>query len=181
VDAWRSDRALLAWARIDPALGELDLRPYLFVTRDRRIYFSGSGAESRLEAWIDRLMGGSMAAAGLEAELRGLPEIDLEQLFDAVRDRVLEAEDKMVPPPGIPGLSVLAKVHPPCQRRLIEMLEDLPLDGLGPWVVRGWSGVITDGGAQARLRALIDKWAGQDQSPSLSTVAKQCGTFRPQT
>jgi hypothetical protein len=173
VEAWRSDRALVTWARIDPPLGELDLRPYLFVTRDRRIYFSGSGAESRLDVWIDRLMGGSMAVAGFETELRGLPETDLDQLFDAVRDRVLDAEDKMVAPPGIPGLSVLAKVHPPCQRRLIEMLEDLPFDGLGPWVVRGWSDVITDGGAQARLRAQIDRWAGQDQSPSLSTVAKQ--------
>jgi len=173
VEAWRSDRALLTWARIDPPLGELDLRPYLFVTRDRRIYFSGSGAESRLDAWIDRLMGGSMAVAGLEGELRGLPETDLDLLFEAVRDRVLETEDKMVAPAGIAGLSVLAKVHPPCQRRLVEMLEDLPLDGLGPWVVRGWSDVITDGGAQARLRVLIDRWAQQEQSPSLSTVAKQ--------
>jgi hypothetical protein len=118
-------------------------------------------------------MGGSMAVAGLETELRTLPGADLEQLFDVIRDRVLEAEDKMVPPPGIPGVSLLAKVHPPCQRRLIEMLEDLPLDGLGPWVVRGWGDVFTDGGARARLQALIAKWAAQEESPTLRAAATQ--------
>jgi hypothetical protein len=173
VEAWRSDRTLLAWARIDPPLSEIDLRPYVFVTRDRRAYFGGTGVEGRLEAWADRLMGSSMAVAALEGDLRALPDIDVEQLFDVVRDRVLEAEDKMVSPPGIPGLTVLAKVHLPCQRRLIEMLEDLPVDGLGPWVVRGWSDVLTDGGARARLQTLIDKWAAQDESTALSTVAKQ--------
>src|SRR5207237_2183827 len=127
---------------------------YLFVTRDRRAYFGATGTDSRLEAWIDRLMGPSMAVAALEAELRGLPDTDLEQLFEVFRDRVLEAEDKMVAPAGIPGLTVLAKIHLPCQRRLIEMLEDLPIDGLGPWVTRGWSDVLTDGGARARLQAL---------------------------
>ncbi|MBV9825357.1 MAG: NTPase KAP [Alphaproteobacteria bacterium] len=173
VAAWRSDQALMAWARIDPPLGEIDLRPYLFVTRDRRIYFSGGSAESRLEPWIDRLMGARMAVAALETELRGLPDGDLDQLFDALRDRILQAEDKMVAPAGIPGLSLLAKVHQPGQRRLVEMLEDLPLDGLGPWVVAGWSDVITDGAAQARFSALLDRWATQEQSPALSTVAKQ--------
>jgi hypothetical protein len=173
VDAWQSDEALMAWARIDPLLGDTDLRPYIFVTRDRRTYFTGAAAGSRLDEWVDRLMGGSMAVAGLETELRTLPGADLEQLFDVIRDRVLETEDKMVPPPGIPGVSLLAKVHPPCQSRLIDMLEDLRLDGLGPWVVRGWGDVFTDGGARARLQALIAKWAAQEESPPLRAAAAQ--------
>ena len=173
IEAWRSDPAFMAWARIDPPLGEVDLRPYLFVTRDRRTYFTGAAAGSRLDEWIDRLMASSMAVAGIEAELRALPGTDLEQLFDVIRDRVLEAEDKMVPPAGMSGLSLLAKVHPPCQRRLIDMLDDLPVDGLGPWVVRGWEGIFTDGGARARLQALISKWAAQNESPTLRAAAAQ--------
>lgn len=163
----------MAWARIDPLLGDQDLRPYLFVTRDRRAYFGGAAAGSRLDEWVDRLMGSSMAVAAIEAELRPMPATDLEQLFDVIRDRVLETEDKMVPPPGVPGLTVLAKVNPACQRRLIEMLEDLPLDGLGPWVARGWGDVFTDGGTRARLDALMQKWATQDVSPTLRVAGAQ--------
>jgi hypothetical protein len=181
VEAWQSDEPLMAWARIDPPLGGADLRPYIFVTRDRRTYFTGAAAGNRLDEWIDRLMGGSMAVAGLETELRTLPGADLEQLFDVVRDRILEAEDKMVPPLGIAGASLLAKIHPPCQRRLIEMLEDLPLDGLGPWVVRGWGDVFQDGGARARLQALIGKWATQEDSPTLRVAAGQVGQLPPAT
>jgi hypothetical protein len=91
------------------------------------------------------------------------------------RPGVLETDDKMVPPAGIAGVSVLAKVHPPCQRRLIEMLEDFPIDGLGPWVVRGWGDVLTDGGARARLQALTMKWAAQEESPTLRAAATQVG------
>jgi hypothetical protein len=177
VEAWRSDDALMAWARIDPALGDLDLRPYLFVTRDRRAYFGGGGAESRLDAWVDRLMGASMAVASLEGDLRALPGSDIEQLFDVVRDRVLEAEDKMIAPAGIAGLTVLTKVHPPCQRRLLEMLEDLPVDGLGPWVVRGWDDVLTEAGVRARWQTLTGTWADQDGNQALRTVARQVRTL----
>jgi hypothetical protein len=173
VEAWQSDAGLLAWARIDPMLGDLDLRPYLFVTRDRRIYFSGTGTESRLDAWVDRLMGSSMSVAGIEADLRGAPETDLQQLFDVVRDRVLETEDKMTQPAGVAGLMVLAKVNGSCQVRLIEMLEDLPLDRLGPWVARGWNDALTDTSSRARFQTLIDKWAVQDNSPSLRAAATQ--------
>jgi hypothetical protein len=173
VEAWRSDAGLLAWARIDPVIGDIDLRPYLFVTRDRRAYFGGTGGESRLDAWVDRLMGSTMSVAGIEAELRAMPDGDLEQLFEVVRDRVFEADDRMVAPAGVPGLAVLAKVNASCQRRLIEMLEDLPLDGLGPWVARGWNDAFSDAGTRARLQALINRWAEQDESPSLKAAAAQ--------
>jgi GNAT superfamily N-acetyltransferase len=33
VEAWQSDEALMTWARLDPLLGDQDLRPYHFVTR----------------------------------------------------------------------------------------------------------------------------------------------------
>jgi hypothetical protein len=118
-------------------------------------------------------MGSSMAVAAIETELRAIPATDLEQVFDVVRDRVLDTEDEMVPPPGVDGLTVLAKVNPACQRRLIEMLEDLPLDGLGPWVVRGWGDGFTDGGARARLDALTQKWATQDIIPTLRVAGAQ--------
>ena len=166
----------MAWARIDPAIGDLDWRPYLFVTRDRRAYFGGAGAESRLDAWVDRLMGSSMAVAALDGDLRALPGSDIEQLFDVVRDRVLEAEDKMVAPAGIAGLTVLTKVHPPCQRRLVEMLEDL---ARWSWPVggAGLDDVPTEAGVRARWQALTDKWADQDGNQALRTVAQQVRTL----
>ena len=60
---WSAYSRLMSWARIDPALGGEDLRPCPFVARDRRAYFSGSTASSRLEEWADRLMRPSMVVA----------------------------------------------------------------------------------------------------------------------
>ena len=114
-----------------------------------------------------------MAIAALEGELRNLPATDLESLFEALRDRVLEADDLLRTPAGMAGLGLVTKSHPPCQPRLVTMLEELPVERLGPWAVAGWEDVLTEGGARARFEALIGVWATQDQNPGLRAVAAQ--------
>src|SRR5262249_49679430 len=39
---WNSSPAFREWAKIKPAIGTLDLRPYLFVAKDRKDYFGGT-------------------------------------------------------------------------------------------------------------------------------------------
>jgi hypothetical protein len=171
LETWRKNVAIAEWARLDPPLALEDLRPYLFVTRDRRGYFGAEGG-GQLEEWIDKLMAPSaMVVARYEAELRALPAPDLESLFDALRDRVLQAEDKKVTPNGMSGIELLAKVHPPLQRRTVELLEDLPQEDLGPWVVTGWQRIFTDGAVIASFDKLLQKWAEQQENRPLSAAA----------
>lgn len=46
---WKSSETISDWARLPPKLSGLDLRPYLFVTKDKKIIWPsiGSGSLSR--------------------------------------------------------------------------------------------------------------------------------------
>jgi hypothetical protein len=73
VTEWLSSQAVKSWARIAPPIGTLDLRPYLFVAKDRKDYFGATsvlghlaavaesgGLEQKLFPWGDKLMPGGI-------------------------------------------------------------------------------------------------------------------------
>ena len=59
---WSKNEWARGWAVIDPPLKGIDLRPYVFVTRDKRGALGGLVAASHLEALVERLMGPRMMA-----------------------------------------------------------------------------------------------------------------------
>jgi predicted KAP-like P-loop ATPase len=61
---WRASSRMLAWARVQPALGTVDLRPYLFVAKDRKDYF-GVSALGHLAEVVERLLGSKLAVQGM--------------------------------------------------------------------------------------------------------------------
>ena len=88
-EKWLSRDWLVKWAKIDPPLNEVDLRPYVFVARDKRILASAVES-SGLDALIESLSGGELAARAVEPQVRELAPSDAEQVFNALRERVLE-------------------------------------------------------------------------------------------
>jgi predicted KAP-like P-loop ATPase len=48
---WRSSKATVAWAQVRPPLADTDLRPYIFVARDRKDYFGAASAWGILRMW----------------------------------------------------------------------------------------------------------------------------------
>ena len=57
---------------IDPPLWDVDLRPYVFVTRDKRTSLGGFVTNSHLEQLVDVLMGSQMAVSGAAQEVEKL-------------------------------------------------------------------------------------------------------------
>src|SRR5690606_10520541 len=74
----------LAWAAIEPPLTGKDLRPYVFVSRDKRAYFGALAGATHLQELLAKLEGNRMAAAGAAAEINKLGGLDAEKLFDAL-------------------------------------------------------------------------------------------------
>lgn len=146
----------LSWARLQPALGEVDLRPYLFVAKDRKDFF-GVSALGHLAAVVDRLMGRKLVVQAAESDLKGLASAEAGQVFDALCSRVLVSDGFEAEPDGIAGLQVLVKAHPVLQMQLVDFLARLPPERVGPWVVGGWAGVIIDGAASSRFDEFLDK------------------------
>ncbi len=168
---WLSSKPIRAWAAVKPLLAGVDLRPYLFVTKDRKDYFGAASVLGHLAAVAEQLLGPKMAVQSMEAGLKRLAPAETDQLFEAVRGRIVGGDVFDTEPPGVAGLVALVRVHPTLQSSLLDFLESLPTDKLGPWVVKGWEGVIGDSAAKARFDQLVTKWATTAENPMLKIAA----------
>ena len=177
VGEWLTSKVIEAWSNISPPLSGVDLRPYLFVTKDRKDYFGATTALGHLAAVAERLFGGKLLVQAMEQELKELAVPEAAQLFHAVRGRLINNPNLTTQPAGIDGLAVLVKSHPELQENLVDLLEGLPPGKLGPWVVKGWDSVITQSAAKTRLSKLITEWSGDSASPALKVAAKGVASF----
>ena len=168
---WSSSPAIKAWAGVQTPLGDEDLRPYLFVAKDRKDYFGAASALGHLAAVVEQLLGGKFAVQGLEADLKRLALPEAAQVFEEVRGRIVGGDSFDTEPPGAAGLAVLVKAHPPLQRNLVDFLDTLPRGRLGPWVCGGWEGVLKDTEAVQRFDLLLEVW-GKDGGQMLKAAAR---------
>lgn len=177
---WLAHPGVADWARIDPPLGEVDLRPYLFVAKERRDFFAGASILGHLAPLAEKLFAPKMAVQGLDAELKRLSATEAPMVFEAVRTRIMAAGTFDVQPAGIDGLVVLVKAHPVLQSNLMDFLEGLPRAKVGPWVLSGWEGVFTDGQSERYARAL-QGWATAPDNPTLKAAAAIVVALRSKT
>jgi predicted KAP-like P-loop ATPase len=171
VTEWLALPQVRAWSRVSPTLAGVDLRPYIFVTKDRKDYFGVASALGHLAGVVEKLLGPKLAVQGLDAELKTLKVPEAAQVFEALRGRIMGEGSFVTIPPGVDGLAVLVKAHPALQTNLLDFLEALPGERCGAWPVSGWQGVITDPSASARLTDLIGHWASSEGKSTLKTAA----------
>ncbi|KRG85361.1 NTPase KAP [Stenotrophomonas sp. CW117] len=169
---WKSSETVRDWARLSPKLSGLDLRPYLFVTKDKKDYFGPVSVLGHLAAVVEKLFGGKMTVQGYEAELKQLVQPEAEKVFEAVRSKIMSTGTFDSRPAGVDGLAVLVKAQPGLQSRLMDFLEALPSGKCGPWVVSGWQGVIKDTECATRLTKLLGDWSKVTGNPGLKASAE---------
>lgn len=169
---WKSSETVRDWARLSPKLSGLDLRPYLFVTKDKKDYFGPVSVLGHLAAVVEKLFGGKMTVQGYEAELKQLAQPEAEKVFEAVRSKIMSTGTFDTRPAGVDGLAVLVKAQPGLQSRLMDFLEALPSGKCGPWVVSGWQGVIKDTECATRLTKLLGDWSKVTGNPGLKASAE---------
>jgi hypothetical protein len=161
---WATSKMFLAWAAVQPKIGGEDLRPYLFVAKDRKDYFGATSALGHLSTVVEQLLGPRITVQAHEAELKKLALPEAAQVFEQVRARIMSGGVFDKEPPGVAGITVLVKAQPQLQADVLAFLEALPADRLGPWAVSGWDGVIKGQEFVARLEALRTRWATEGKS-----------------
>ena len=167
---WLSSQAIIAWAAIQTRLGDEDLRPYLFVAKDRKDYFGAASALGHLATVVEQLLGDKFAVQSLEADLSRLAQPEAAQVFEAVRGRIVGGDRFDVEPPGAAGLTVLVRAHPSLQSNLVDFLEALPPARLGPWACKGWEGVLKKPDEMERFGGVLESWS-KDGSPTMKAAA----------
>lgn len=167
---WTSSPAVRSWAKIEPAIGASDLRPYLFVAKDRKDYFGATTVLGQLASVAEKLLASKFVVQGLETEVRQLAVPEAAQVLDLVRARIVGGDTFDTEPAGAAGIAVLVKAHPALQENLLDFLEALPRQRLGPWACSGWEGVIKDPDQSRRYDQLLEAWK-RDGSQFLKVAA----------
>lgn len=158
---WLSSPAIRDWASVQTPLGDVDLRPYLFIAKDRKDYFGAASVLGHLASVVEQLFGGKFAVQGLESDLRRLALPEATQVFEAVRGRIIGSDNFNTEPAGAAGLAVLVKAHPDLQGNLVDFLYAIPRDRLGPWACSGWEGILIDTHAAQRFDKLLQTWSNE--------------------
>ena len=169
---WKSSDTVCNWARLSPKLAGIDLRPYLFVTKDKKDYFGPVSVLGHLAGVVEKLFGGRMTVQSHEAELKQLVQPEAEKVFEAVRTKIMSTGTFDTKPAGVDGLVVLVKAQPGLQSRLMDFLEALPSSKCGPWAVGGWQGVIKDTDCSSRLTKLLGDWSKVTNNAALKASAE---------
>lgn len=165
------------WAGIPPALAEVDLRPYVFVSRDRRGGYGSQTPLGELDEMLGKLMGPPLQVKQITTEIKRLTSVEAEQLFDALRAKVADAEDLVDEPDGMYGLAAICQQHPFLQTSLVGFFRELPVTKIGTWVITGWAGAITEAEAKTAYDSLKSDWAEQGDNPALSAAAKAAASM----
>ena len=159
------------WAAMPPSFTGQDLRPYLFVSRDRKALFTSESALSLKEDWIEKLCGSTLGARAAAVEVAKLTPGEIEQMFDVVAARVRSSTDLMKKPAGVDGLVELCKISKSLQTPTVRLLAELPASKLGPWAAAGWDAILTDGGGKAEFKKLKLDWANLADNNPLQLAA----------
>lgn len=169
VAEWMRNEWIKGWATMDPPLTGVDLRPYVFVTRDKRGSLGGYTASAHLEGLVERLMGGKLVARGCVPDVAKLSAQELDEVFSAVSERVMQAESLKSEPGGIQGLMVLSERSTEMGRRLLDFTSDLEPAKVGVWAV-GVVANIKDPILLADAKAQLADWGAQDENALLKNA-----------
>ena len=168
---WLERDWLKQWLQLEPKLKSEDLRPYVFVARDKR-QLTGDSIQGSLETLISKLCGTQIEIRLAEQEVKELSSVDAGIVFTGLRERVLSVDSFKTAPEGIDGLAIVAKHHPYFQVELVALLETFDPKELGLWVVKGWNESITDALAHRKLLEVMRGWEEQDDNTMLKSAAQ---------
>lgn len=170
ISKWLEHEWLKRWLQIKPKLVNEDLRPYVFVARDKHLLASAA-THSALEVLISKLCGSKLGIRTAEPEVRALTTADAGIVFHGLRERVLSVGSFKTSPRGIDGLAIIVKHHSHLQGELVALLESLDPMDLGPWVVKGWNEAFPDTKARGKLIEVMRCWGEQDGNSILKSAA----------
>ena len=177
VAAWLGSETIVTWGALPPKLADDDLRPYLFVAKDKKDYFGASSVLGKLADVVERLMGQTLAVRSVANETKLIAPPEASAVFDELRLRILGKDSYGTKPAGIEGMVALVEAHPHLEANLLDFLDTLPAAKLGVWAAGGWDACIRDVDSKARLRVILEKWA-QSGSTVLKAAARMAAATR---
>ena len=155
IKEWRKSKDFTEWVKSDPMLGEIDLRPYFFASKEKEDFFSSQITSDNLRQLIGMLMKDEVVIASTVDEIKALSETDAKKVFDIIASEVLKVYDMSNQPDGIAGLREVTIHHPNLEAMLVNFIEMLDFSKVGLWICKGWDKAIKSPEGQKRLQEIF--------------------------
>ncbi|MHB8391240.1 MAG: P-loop NTPase fold protein, partial [Acidobacteriaceae bacterium] len=156
------------WAQLEPRLDNLDLRPYLFVSREYAPGYIGESSYPDIPAaLVSRLMNATQFDdSALENELSALSGIRSERLLDILFTELRSRGGLSQLDGPLRGIGALVRSQKHLQGALLSAIDTYPSEKVGSFVPLFLRRNITDTGALERLKTIEDRWT-VDGEPAL--------------
>lgn len=141
---WSENSEICNWVMSEPYIGNVDLRPYYFASKEKEDYFFKQVKSEKLRSIIDGLMGPSMYIASIIDEIKVLTNEESKYVFDIISQKILGQGNISKKPKGIDGIIELVKLHKELQSNLVSLLESFNMSEVGVWICTGWDKCIVE-------------------------------------
>lgn len=173
-----AEHQLLAWAKLEPTLGEVDLRPYVFVARERAVSFQPlDDIPHALVPVLEVLASGSrMAMQGQQANITALSDPLAQLLFRQLEKLAVKENSWRSESMPMKGLLYLVQQHAGLEVDLINLFQAIPARELGTWVASNLDFMQSAAGLQAKAEFFANVQRNADASAGLKTLITQLAT-----
>jgi len=151
LEPWENNADFTAWVSSEPLLGEIDLRPYFFASKEKEDFFFDQVKSDQLRILISKLMGGTMNIASANDEIKALSPADARKVFEVLSSKILKNGDIALMPKGIEGIKALVSHHSDLEQSLIALIETFDCKRVGVWICSGWDKCIINENSKSRL------------------------------
>jgi predicted KAP-like P-loop ATPase len=169
-EQWSNSLWVESWCKIDPDLASIDLRPYIFVSRDRKLS-TFTTSSSTAETLFSSLVTSEFSVKSNQAALEALSAFDAQQLTELLFEHVRRAEKLTNRPPAILAIQTIGKAHPALQKGILAFLQSLPDSDLGSWAVAGWGECFTEESVKAEFQKAKEIWSKSETASKALKLA----------
>lgn len=164
LEAWQNNADFTAWASNEPLLGDIDLRPYFFASKEKEDFFFEQVKSDQLRYLISKLMGGTMNIASANDEIKALSPSDAKKVFEVVSSKILKNGDIATMPKGIEGIKALVSHHSELEPSLIGLIEAFDCKRVGAWICSGWDKCLTTDNSKTSLNKYYERLSREGNS-----------------
>ena len=161
-DITESDNELFIWNKLSPKLNTIDLRPYVYVSKEKAISFDQNNSlKPALQSLLTNLESGSLMSLNeAEKELNLISIKEATALFDKLIIICKSNQDLNKQPNQMKGIYRIIKIFPQLEIKLMDFLSSKPATNIGPWAVTESMGMQTQE-ARNKFNSLLDTWKMQ--------------------
>ena len=157
IEEWKGIKDFPKWVACEPNLGEIDLRPYFFASKEREDFFFEQIKSERLRELVSILMSKKMVIATMIDEIKNLTSDEAKLVYDLLTIKTKKTTSISTQPSGIDGIRILVEHHKELERNLVGFVESFSITRVGGWICTGWEKSITTEPYKAKLREYIRK------------------------